>query len=401
MSASIPRSSTSSEATLAGLDLADLEAQKLLHGEDADLTRDAGAEPQPSATTPGYEYGVSAKVKLAFLVVYLGLNMALTLHSKMILDDVSASHRMKSPPTDTRQIHCPWSLTTLHATFSSVGCSILYMTGYLKLTKLSLRENLVLVAFSFLFTINIAISVVSLSMVSVPFHQTVRASTPFFTVAAYSFLLGREYSFWTRMSLIPIVLGVAAATYGDMDFTWVGLVLTFLGVILATAKTITTNRILTGSLKLPALELLFRLSPLAALQACTFAYFAGEGYQIREMVGIGALPLHMNTVLGLSLNGCMALLLNITSFQTNKLAGALTLTVSANIKQCLTILLGIGLFHVHLNWFNGIGMMVTAAGAAWFSAVELRAKEQKPAPAPPPLLQLPVIIAEKDKLISP
>lgn len=249
------------------------------------------------------------------------------------------------------------------------------MGGFFKLTRLSTSDNLKLIAFSFLFTINIAISVVSLSMVSVPFHQTVRASTPFFTVVAYKYLFGREYSFWTQVSLIPVVLGVCTATYGDISFTGIGLALTFLGVILATAKTITTNRILTGNLSLPALEVLLRMSPLAAAQSLLIALLLGEGKVFAQLFVDNQIP--RTTIVALFCNGFLALLLNIASFQTNKLAGALTLTVCANIKQCMTILLGIVLFSVHINWINGLGMGITAAGAAWFSSIELRIKQAK------------------------
>lgn len=60
------------------------------------------------------------------------------------------------------QFAFPWLLTTLHCSFVTVGCYVLLALGTFKLTKLSTHDNLVLVAFSFLFTINIAISTVSL-----------------------------------------------------------------------------------------------------------------------------------------------------------------------------------------------------------------------------------------------
>ncbi len=67
-------------------------------------------------------------------------------------------------------------------------------------------------------------------------------------------------------------------------------------------------------------------------------------------------------------------MLNVSSFSTNRAAGALTMTVSANVKQCLTILLGIAAFGLRVGFLNGLGMAVALAGAAWYSAVELRAK---------------------------
>jgi hypothetical protein len=60
------------------------------------------------------------------------------------------------------QFAFPWLLTALHSASASIGCYGLMLRGYFRLTKLTSYENLVLVAFSFLFTINIAMSNVSL-----------------------------------------------------------------------------------------------------------------------------------------------------------------------------------------------------------------------------------------------
>ena len=73
-------------------------------------------------------------------------------------------------------------------------------------------------------------------MVSIPFHQIMRSTCPVFAVLIYRFRYKRTYSSETYMSLIPVVLGVGLATYGDYYFTTVGFMLTLLGVILAVIK---------------------------------------------------------------------------------------------------------------------------------------------------------------------
>lgn len=50
----------------------------------------------------------------------------------------------------------------MHATATSIGCWMLVATGRLKLTNLGGKEQLILLAFSSLFTLNIAASNVSL-----------------------------------------------------------------------------------------------------------------------------------------------------------------------------------------------------------------------------------------------
>lgn len=74
------------------------------------------------------------------------------------------------------------------------------------------------------------------------------------------------------------------------------------------------------------------------------------------------------------MNGALAFVLNVSSFSANKNTGALTMTVCGNVKQCLTILLGILLFGVKVGVLNGAGMMITLAGAVWYSMIELKSK---------------------------
>jgi hypothetical protein len=50
------------------------------------------------------------------------------------------------------------------------------------------------------------------------------------------------------------------------------------------------------------------------------------------------------------------------------------MTVCGNVKQCLTILLGIAIFGVKVGWINGVGMVGALVGAAWYSVVELGVK---------------------------
>lgn len=170
--------------------------------------------------------------------------------------------------------------------------------------------------------------------------------------------------------MAPLIFGVVLATFGDYSCTLAGFNVTLLGVILACVKTIATNRMMTGPLALSPLELLTRLSPLAAIQCLFYALLNGE---LRELTAASrAGNFTSNFLIAVIGNASVACLLNGVSFQTNKLAGALTMAICGNLKQCLTIALGITLFSVKLTPLNEMGIVVAAGGAAWYSFVELR-----------------------------
>lgn len=163
------------------------------------------------------------------------------------------------------------------------------------------------------------------NVVSVAFHQVVRAMTPVFTIAISIVFLSKRYSFMTYLSLLPLLLGVYMATVGDYSYTPIGFFLTVLGTVLAATKTVVTNRIQIGRLQLHPLDLLLRMSPLAFVQTVIFSWMKGE---LDEVVSFCKTDMSLKLVLALLVNGIIAFFLNYVSFTANKKTSALTMTVA-------------------------------------------------------------------------
>jgi len=78
----------------------------------------------------------------AWLASYFILNLTLTLYNKIIMQFVHFSF--------------PWMLTALHTFCGTIGCYIAaYVFGTFKPTQLNNKENMIMIAFSVLYTINI------------------------------------------------------------------------------------------------------------------------------------------------------------------------------------------------------------------------------------------------------
>ncbi|EWC45144.1 hypothetical protein DRE_06032 [Drechslerella stenobrocha 248] len=322
-------------------------------------------ENQKPAPPPPPQQQDSLAVKYAWLAIYFGLNLALTLYNKSV---------MGSKPDRPALFPFPYLLTGLHAMCGSIGCLFFYARGAFTFTRLSEYENIVMLLFSGLYTINIAISNVSLNLVTVPFHQVVRAMTPFFTVIIFVVCFRKTYGYMTYISLIPVVAGVGFATAGDYYFTPLGFFLTLLGAFLAAMKTVVTNKVQTGRLRLSPLELLARMSPLAFLQTLLYSYYTGEMSKAR-MWFFTSYDNQKGMIL--LLNGAIAFALNVISFTANKKTGALTMTVAANVKQILTIVISFAFYDLRVTWLNSIGIMLTLLGGAWYAKVELEAKQHR------------------------
>ncbi|GJJ68621.1 hypothetical protein EMPS_00967 [Entomortierella parvispora] len=318
----------------------------------------------------------------SWLAVYFMLNLTLTIYNKAILSSFRFSY--------------PWTLTGIHTFCSGVGALVMAKMGYFTPAQLGEHENMVMLMFSFLYTLNIAISNVSLNEVSVAFHQVVRAMTPVFTIAISILFLGKRYSAMTYLSLLPLLLGVYMATVGDYSYTAMGFFLTVLGTVLAAVKTVVTNRIQIGRLQLHPLDLLLRMSPLAFVQTVIFSWMKGE---LDEVVSFCKTEMSTKLVLALLVNGIIAFFLNYVSFTANKKTSALTMTVAANVKQVLSIVVAVTVFNTTIGFLNGLGIIMTLLGGACYSYVDLREKAQRmrpPTPAFPQTSSNGPILSEKE-----
>ncbi|CAO3647510.1 unnamed protein product [Cunninghamella blakesleeana] len=296
---------------------------------------------------------------MVWLALYFFFNLTLTLYNKIILSMFEFPY--------------PWALTAVHTFCGAIGSFIFWKVDLFTPSQLGDKENIVMLLFSFLYTINIAISNVSLNLVSVPFHQVVRAMTPVFTIMLSVMFLSKSYSTLTYISLFPVVAGVAFATFGDYNYTAIGFFLTVLGTVLAAIKTVVTNRVQVGKLKLHPLDLLLRMSPLACIQTLLYSYATGEMELVQEFISTKASWSFMFVLL---INGILAFFLNVVSFTANKKTSALTMTVAGNVKQVLSIVLAVIIFKYPLTWMNSIGILLTLAGGAWYTKVEMNEKNR-------------------------
>ncbi|KAI9189053.1 hypothetical protein H9P43_000480 [Blastocladiella emersonii ATCC 22665] len=306
----------------------------------------------------------STKDGYMWLGFYFVANLFLTLHNKYVMAIYKFSF--------------PYTLTGIHSLCAFLGCLAAIGMGVFTPAKLSRSEHGTMVLFSLLYSINIAISNVSLNMVSVPVHQVVRATSPVFTIALGWVLLKKRYSRLIILAQLPIVFGVALATAGDYSFTQFGLAMTFLGTVLASLKGIVTNVVLVGPLKLHPLDLLYRMSALSFVQTLLYSRMAGEHERLGAYLSATMSP---GIVASLAANGAIAFFLNYVSFTANKKTGALTICVAANVKQVLSVLIAISMFHLEISTVNGMGIVITLLGGALYSFIEVHQRSAAAAAA--------------------
>jgi hypothetical protein len=86
-----------------------------------------------------------------------------------------------------------------------------------------------------------------------------RSLVPAITMLIATMYFQRKYSLERKYAVVPIVIGVCLAFYGDISVTLIGMFYTFLCVILAALKVTVGGELLTGDLKLHEIDLLSKV----------------------------------------------------------------------------------------------------------------------------------------------
>ena len=274
------------------------------------------------------------------------------------------------------QIAFPYLLTAVHALASVLGCKTLRL--FTPNTRLSAPAHLThhdrvkLLAFSLLYTSNIAISNASLSLVSLNLHQVIRALAPAITLILSRFLLTSQstYTITQYISLGAIVLGVTVCTYsGWLSTTLLGALLTLLGAFLASLKTVLTHSLQTSGRRLEPLQLLEHMALYGLIQSALVGGYMGEASAV-----IAKRPPGYHVLVILLVNGTLSFALNLASLDANRRCGPLAISIAGNIKQALILLVvarlegrivtGIEVVGTGITVVGGISYVIDGKGAA-------------------------------------
>jgi len=288
----------------------------------------------------------------------------------------------------TVDFHYPFFLSFVHMVCNSIGSKIVFVSlgkdetssksglfqrllGRVERKTLDVNGKRSILGFSIIFALNIAIGNVSLRHVSVNFNQVMRSLVPAVTIFL-GFIIGKQISSARIISVIPVIIGVAMAVWGDMTFTTLGFFYTCICVGLAGTKVLASGEILTGPLKLHPVDLLGHMAPLAMIQCLLLSILSGEVSEIASRPEIYASLYPVSVVL---ISGVLSFSLNICSLMANKLTSPLTLCIAANVKQVIMIAISTIIFATPIALMNGLGIVIVLIGSGRYSYVSLLEKQ--------------------------
>lgn len=126
--------------------------------------------------------------------VYFASNICITISNKVLMSEYG--------------FNFPWILTSFQALVSGIGA---HLVMYLEGTETGVTPKY-FIAYSLLYTINNAVNNISITRVSLSFHQIIRSSSPIFTAVLEILINKKTYSLEVIFSFILIVIGITMTT---------------------------------------------------------------------------------------------------------------------------------------------------------------------------------------------
>jgi hypothetical protein len=339
-----------------------------------------------SPTEQQYQYQYQYDNRL-WLLIWTFNNIGVTLLNKAAFATVNFRY--------------PYFLSAVHMVCNSLGSQVVFwqlrkdvvcekeggspgwitrLLGNIQRKDVDSAGQKLIIGFSVIFSLNIAIGNVSLKHVSVNFNQVMRSLVPVIAIIM-GLCLGKTFSTARKLAVLPVIIGVVMACFGDMSFSALGLFYTVACVVLAALKVVASGEMLTGALKLHPVDLLGHMAPLALVQCLIISFATGEMSEIASRWNAELSPLtNSYPMIVVWLSGVLSFALNISSLMANKLTSPLTLCIAGNVKQVMMIAISTIIFSTPITPLNGAGILVVLAGSAQYSYVSVLEKTEAATP---------------------
>ncbi|KAK1717462.1 hypothetical protein CaCOL14_004310 [Colletotrichum acutatum] len=269
---------------------------------------------------------------------------------------------------DTAGFKYPVILTFWHLVFSTLATQVLarftsLLDGRHKV-KMTGRVYLrAIMPIGVLYSGSLVCSNLVYLYLSVSFIQMLKAAAPV-AVLFTSWIWGvADPSMKTFYNILLIVGGVGLASFGEIEFSWIGFIFQMGGIIFEAIRLVMIQVLLKGdenAQKMDPLVSLYYYAPVCAVMNFFVAWFSEFGkFNVEDFNKVGFTML--------LLNASVAFALNISSvFLIGKTSG-LVMTLTGILKNILLIVVSVLIWHTSITALQFIGYAIALFGLVIYS----------------------------------
>ncbi|GAB2284229.1 holo-[acyl-carrier-protein] synthase [Dionaea muscipula] len=218
---------------------------------------------------------------------------------------------------------------------------------------------------------------ISLGKVAVSFTHTIKAMEPFFTVVLSAIFLGERPTFWVVSSLVPIVAGVALASFTEASFNWTGFYSAMASNLTNQSRNVFSKKLMGNKEEtldninlfsvITIISFIFLVPAAIFIEGLKFTpsylqFAATRGLNVRELLGRALI------------SGFCFHTYQQVSYMILEMVSPVTHSVGNCVKRVLVIVSSVIFFHTPVSPLNSLGTALALAGVFLYS----RAKRMKP-----------------------
>jgi len=254
----------------------------------------------------------------------------------------------------TYKFGSPVVLLLLHLSFSITLLELSKRVGLLSIRPFEWRLAFKMFPLSLIFVLNILVSFFALSRTSVPMFTTLRRMTTMFVLLAQWKILGLKPSSTVIQCVLLMMAGAGLAGLSDLSFDPLGYLCVFVNNSL-TAGYLVSMKYYFGSLKLQAVEVLRYNCAMSIPLIAVLCVVDGRVHAVLTSPAM----LDKSFLIVFLMSGFLAFAVNFTTYWCTQVNNPLTTSVTGQLKNILTTMMGMLLFpdvHINPTFLFGIGV---------------------------------------------
>ncbi|KAL4434231.1 hypothetical protein ABPG75_000672 [Micractinium tetrahymenae] len=301
-------------------------------------------------------------ITYGYVLLWIALSAAVILYNKWVLAFSGFPY--------------PVALTMWHMFFCAALAWVIIRLGYVEPVKMGLDTYLrTIVPIGFLYAGTLWLGNAAYLYLSVSFIQMLKATMPVavFTVGC---LFGTEHYTSSRLlNMIVVTIGVAIASYGEINFVVIGVVLQMASVATeSTRLTLVQILLQRRGIKLNPITTLYLIAPCCFAFLCIPFFFLELPKMLNDpSVKADPLVFLSNAGAAFGLNMAVFLLIGKTS--------ALTMNIAGVVKDWILILLSYLIYKAPVTALNLEGYGLAFLAVCWYNFQKLRSMQASKPPA--------------------
>lgn len=339
--------------------------------------------PRATAGAPSKEPSITSQIltTYGYTSIWIALSATVILYNKYILT--------------WGQFGYPVALTLWHMLFCSTLAFVIVKLGYVQPINMSAETYLkTIVPIGALYSGTLWLGNAAYLFLSVSFIQMLKALMPVAVFVVGCFFSTERFSWSTFGNMIVVSIGVAIASFGELNFVVIGVVLQMFSIVTESTRLVLVQILLQRrGLKLNPITSLYYISP-ACFGFLLLPFFMFELPKIRNdpSVQINPAVLLSNAAAAFALNMAVFLLIGKTS--------ALTMNIAGVVKDWLLIGLSVWLYKSPVSPVNLGGYLVAFLAVCVYNYRKLKEMQKAKDAAAAQAASAPVPVPETEPLVK-